>query len=67
MVESALRSALSRVPGVDKALPFLDMDGPVNVVRLAWDRLRGGVSVDQVKNATEGRLVVEGEIPEMQI
>ncbi|MBX3722315.1 MAG: CoA transferase subunit B [Turneriella sp.] len=26
-----------------------------------------GVSVDQVKNATEGRLVVEGEIPEMQI
>ena len=26
-----------------------------------------GVSVDQVKNASEGRLVVEGEIPEMQI
>lgn len=40
MVDSALRSALSRVPGADKALPFLDMDGPVNVVRVAWDRLR---------------------------
>lgn len=26
-----------------------------------------GVSVDQVKNATEGRLVIEGQIPEMQI
>lgn len=26
-----------------------------------------GVSVDQVKNATEGRLVVEGNIPEMRI
>lgn len=25
------------------------------------------VSVDQVKNATEGRLIVEGEIPEMKI
>ena len=24
-----------------------------------------GVSVDEVRNATEGRLVVEGEIPEM--
>lgn len=26
-----------------------------------------GVSVDQVKNATAGRLIVEGKIPEMQI
>ena len=26
-----------------------------------------GVSVDQVKNATEGRLVIEGDIPEMKI
>ena len=26
-----------------------------------------GVSVDQVKNATEGRLVIEGNIPEMKI
>jgi len=26
-----------------------------------------GVSVDQVKNATEGRLIVEGDIPEMKI
>jgi 3-oxoacid CoA-transferase subunit B len=26
-----------------------------------------GISVDQIKNATEGRLVVEGEIPEMKI
>lgn len=26
-----------------------------------------GVSVDQVKNATEGRLVIDGQIPEMQI
>lgn len=25
-----------------------------------------GVSVEEIKNATEGRLVVEGEIPEMQ-
>jgi hypothetical protein len=41
MADSALRSALSRVPGADKALPFLDIDGPVNVVRIAWDRLRG--------------------------
>ena len=40
MADSALRSALSRVPGADKALPFLDMDGPVNVVRRAWDRMR---------------------------
>jgi acyl-coenzyme A thioesterase PaaI-like protein len=36
---SPLVSALSRVPGVDRALPFLDIDGPVNVVRVAWDRL----------------------------
>lgn len=26
-----------------------------------------GVSVDQVRNATEGRLVIEGEIPEMKL
>jgi 3-oxoacid CoA-transferase subunit B len=26
-----------------------------------------GVSVDEIKQATEGRLIVEGEIPEMQI
>jgi 3-oxoacid CoA-transferase subunit B len=26
-----------------------------------------GVSVEEIKNATEGRLVVEGEIPEMQL
>lgn len=26
-----------------------------------------GVSVDQVKNATEGRLIIEGNIPEMKI
>ena len=26
-----------------------------------------GVSVEEIKNATEGRLVVEGDIPEMQI
>lgn len=26
-----------------------------------------GVSVDQVKNATEGRLIMEGEIPEMKL
>ena len=26
-----------------------------------------GVSVDQVKNATEGRLIIEGQIPEMKI
>ncbi|MBX2874327.1 MAG: CoA transferase subunit B [Saprospiraceae bacterium] len=26
-----------------------------------------GVSVDEIKNATEGRLVVEGDIPEMQL
>ena len=24
-----------------------------------------GISVDQIKNATAGRLVIEGEIPEM--
>lgn len=29
--------------------------------------LAPGVSVDQVKNATEGRLVVEGDIPEMKL
>jgi len=32
MDEFVLRSALSRVPGADKALPFLDIDGPVKVV-----------------------------------
>ena len=26
-----------------------------------------GVSVDEIKNATEGRLVIEGDIPEMQL
>lgn len=26
-----------------------------------------GISVEQIKNATEGRLVIEGDIPEMQI
>jgi 3-oxoacid CoA-transferase subunit B len=26
-----------------------------------------GISVDQIRNATEGRLVIEGEIPEMKI
>lgn len=26
-----------------------------------------GISVDEIKNATEGRLIVEGEIPEMQL
>jgi 3-oxoacid CoA-transferase subunit B len=26
-----------------------------------------GVSVEEIKNATAGRLVIEGEIPEMQI
>ncbi len=26
-----------------------------------------GVSVDQIKNATEGRLIIEGDIPEMKI
>ena len=26
-----------------------------------------GVSVDEIKNATKGRLVIEGEIPEMII
>jgi len=26
-----------------------------------------GISVDQIKNATEGRLIVDGEIPEMKI
>lgn len=26
-----------------------------------------GISVDQIKNATEGKLIVEGEIPEMSI
>jgi 3-oxoacid CoA-transferase subunit B len=26
-----------------------------------------GISVEQIKNATEGRLIIEGEIPEMQI
>ena len=36
---SPLFNALVRVPGADKALPFLDIDGPNNVVRIAWDRL----------------------------
>ena len=26
-----------------------------------------GISVEQIKNATAGRLIIEGEIPEMQI
>ena len=26
-----------------------------------------GISVDEIKNATEGRLLVEGEVPEMDI
>ena len=26
-----------------------------------------GISVEQIKNATEGRLIIEGEIPEMTI
>jgi len=26
-----------------------------------------GVSVEDIKNATEGRLIVEGDIPEMKI
>jgi len=26
-----------------------------------------GVTVDQIKNATEGRLIIEGDIPEIQI
>ena len=26
-----------------------------------------GISVDQIKNATAGRLVIEGDIPEMKI
>lgn len=26
-----------------------------------------GISVEQIKNATEGRLIIEGEVPEMQI
>jgi 3-oxoacid CoA-transferase subunit B len=26
-----------------------------------------GISVEQIKNATEGRLIVEGDVPEMQI
>ena len=26
-----------------------------------------GVSADQVKNATEGRLIIEGDVPEMKI
>ncbi|MEO1715252.1 MAG: CoA-transferase, partial [Bacteroidota bacterium] len=26
-----------------------------------------GVSVEDIKNATEGRLIIEGEIPEMQL
>jgi len=26
-----------------------------------------GVSVEEIKNATEGRLIVEGDIPEMQL
>jgi len=25
-----------------------------------------GVSVEEIRNATEGKLIVEGEIPEMQ-
>ncbi len=29
--------------------------------------LAPGISIDEVKNATEGRLVVEGDIPEMKI
>ena len=29
--------------------------------------LAPGVSVEEVKNATEGRLVIEGDIPEMQL
>ncbi|MFZ9943974.1 MAG: succinyl-CoA--3-ketoacid-CoA transferase, partial [Bacteroidia bacterium] len=26
-----------------------------------------GISVDQIKNATAGRLVIEGDIPEMSV
>ncbi|MBC8315841.1 MAG: succinyl-CoA--3-ketoacid-CoA transferase, partial [Bacteroidetes bacterium] len=26
-----------------------------------------GVSVEEIQNATEGNLIVEGEIPEMQV
>jgi 3-oxoacid CoA-transferase subunit B len=26
-----------------------------------------GVSVEEIKNATEGRLIIEGDIPEMKI
>jgi 3-oxoacid CoA-transferase subunit B len=26
-----------------------------------------GISVEQIKNATEGKLIIEGEIPEMKI
>jgi acyl CoA:acetate/3-ketoacid CoA transferase beta subunit len=26
-----------------------------------------GISVDQIKNATEGKLIIEGEIPEMKL
>jgi 3-oxoacid CoA-transferase subunit B len=26
-----------------------------------------GVSVEEIKNATEGKLIIEGEIPEMEI
>jgi 3-oxoacid CoA-transferase subunit B len=26
-----------------------------------------GVSVDDIKNATEGHLIIEGEIPEMEL
>jgi 3-oxoacid CoA-transferase subunit B len=26
-----------------------------------------GISVEQIKNATEGKLLIEGEIPEMKI
>jgi acyl CoA:acetate/3-ketoacid CoA transferase beta subunit len=26
-----------------------------------------GISVEQIKNATEGKLIIEGDIPEMEI
>ena len=26
-----------------------------------------GITIDEIKNATEGRLIIEGEIPEMQL
>ena len=26
-----------------------------------------GISIEQIKNATEGSLIIEGEVPEMQI